>query len=119
MTRCGYPPRSGLPLQVVLKIPTRIGDGDDLHLGLENAESDRHTTLKPDGPKAREDVVAAPATLGKRGERHAGFLDAIEIAACDPVAGAFRDVLIEADQVGFGFGAENDIKRRAWWLSQS
>ena len=37
------------------------------------------------------------------------FLNAIDVAACDSVAGPLRDVPIEADQVGFGFWAENDL----------
>lgn len=106
-------------MQVVLEIPPRIGDGDDLHLGFENAESDRDTTLKPDCTKARQDIVAALATLGERGERHAGFLNAVDVTACDPVASTLRDVLIKANQVGFGLRTENDLKRHAWRLSQS
>jgi hypothetical protein len=76
-------------------------------MGFENAESHSDTTHKPDCPKAGGGKRPGVCHAWKRGQHHAGVLDAVDRAACDPVTSALRDVLMKANQVGFARNTMN------------
>ena len=71
--------RSSTPSELPCEVAPRVGDRDDLHSRFAKTVGNRYPPLHSDCTQPRQNVVAAPSSLWKFGESHAGRVDAVEV----------------------------------------
>ena len=73
-----------------------------------NLENDRHPALKTHCPQPQTDIVTAGSAFGKRGKRHAGCFDPVDVAAGNDRTSLIGDVILEIEEIRFRLGTKTD-----------
>ena len=97
-------------VQDSLEISAAIEDSYDDNLAAHDPESNSRSPLKPEGPESRTNIVAARAACWGGFQRHAGCLDAIDIASGDHMTGSLGNVAVKRKKIGLSLRPKGNFE---------